>query len=121
MDRFLDENPGHYKPVTLPHDVDMGVGGVLKLYYHHLIQTETGHVEVEGKSYDVEPEVVAMLKSILFAGVCRIQERASACREVFLHTLHSTNKQEFLSSLELDSTNYYTIAINKAIQEVWSA
>lgn len=119
MSRVLDGNPGQYKPVTIPNEADMGVGGVIKLYYRHLIQDSIGVIEVEGCRREVPPEVVAMLKSILYAGVCRIEDRAAACRKVFLAALNTNDTAQFIQSFDPTDTDPYVIAIYAAIKEVW--
>lgn len=121
-ERVLDDIPPEYRPTTLTVDINCGVrGSIAQGYQSNLSDESVGIIYVEGKEFRTSPEVVAMLKAILYAGCCYIEERAKACREVFEKTLFSKTKEEFLGKLEDNPNNPFVAEVNKAVKEVWQA
>lgn len=117
----MNSRPGQYNPITLGAKVDLGVGGnIIDLYHEQLDPNATEGLVIAGSStLKTEPECVAMLKAILQAGCCRIEERAEACRQVFTTCVTATSKQDFISRFVPDPDNPFVDAIHDAIRKEW--
>lgn len=117
----MNSQPSQYTPVTLGAKIDLGVGGnIIELYRDLLDTTATeGKIIVGDTVLTTEPECVAMLKAILQAGCCRIEERAAACREVVVPCITTQSKEEFVAAFKDNPDNPFVAAIHKAIREEW--
>lgn len=117
----LNQRPDQYVPagVSGP-DFDLGVGGnIRQLYKTFLDGSEKGVIITDTGTREVAPEVVAMLKAILQAGCCRIEERATACRTVFNQCLPANDKQEFVGLFDEDTKDQWLKAIYTAVKKEW--
>lgn len=121
---MLNRAPEPYVPVTLGIDQSMGVGYAVKIGYEDFLDKDstTGVIEFpDGRSVSTTPCVVAMLKAILIAGCCRIEERSDACRVVFEACNTATSETEFLRlASAINSDNPFVSDIVSSIREVWA-
>lgn len=114
--------PDRCVPTTIGGDADFGVGGDVRTLYHNYLCFDTqGKIVVDGGAVrTVPPEVVAMLKAVLHAGCCRIEERATACRDVFNACVMASSKEDFVSRLEdTGNTDPFYTAIQEAVKREW--
>lgn len=121
---MLNRVPEPYVPVTLGMDQSMGVGYTVKIGYEDFLDkdSETGTIEFpDEKTVTTTPRVVAMLKAILIAGCCRIEERSNACSTVFEACNTATSEEEFLKMADaIHSDNPFVSDIVSSIREVWA-
>ena len=117
--RVLNEIPNEYKPQTLNTPITFGVGGTIQQIYPTYPLTGKGTIYKDDKCVSVDAEVVAMLKAILFAGCCRIEERAKACKTVFDQCLHSIDRESFMAKFDDSIEDPFVQDIYRAIREVW--
>ncbi len=122
MSRFLDCVPDSYRFTKLASEQNLGLYGNVKQFYHtYLDETaEVGVIRVGDRAFNVDPRCVAMLKAVLFAGCCRIEERAAACKKVFDKCVTASTVELFLERLrELAEGDEWVADIAKAAEEEW--
>ena len=122
MQRFLDAPPDSFRFTRLETEQDFGLYGAVKsAYAEHLDESaEVGILRVGNTALPVDPRCVAMLKAVLTAGCCLIEERAVACRKVFGKCVVCPTPNEFLPTLkELASGDVWIKDIYRAAEEAW--
>lgn len=83
-ERVLDEPVGEYRPRTMGAVLDLGTASTFKEYYSKNLLSVPGKVVIGSAEIATAPEVTAVLRALLYTGCCRIEERSSACRDVFM-------------------------------------
>lgn len=122
MSRYLDCAPDMFHYTKLASEQSLGLYGTVKQFYHtYLDETaEVGVIRVGDQSFNVDPRCVAMLKAVLFAGCCRIEERADACRKVFEKCVTAPTTDLFMERLqEMAKGNEWISDIVKVAEEEW--
>ncbi len=123
MSRFLDCSPESFRYTKLDSKENLGLYGTVKQLYHTYLdeEAEVGVIRVGDKSFNVDPRCVAMLKAVLFAGCCRIEERADACRQVFDKCVTAPTVDLFKERLEkLAADNEWVGDVYKVASEEWA-
>lgn len=116
----MNSRPEQYVPQSYGGNFDLGVGGnIRQLYASYLDVSTPGVITVDSVTRNVEPQVVAMLKAILQAGCCRIEERAMACKKVFDQCLRANTREEFVSMFDDSTKDEFIQAIYKAVRKEW--
>ena len=122
MSNLLNEQPRQYVPIALNLEDSFGLLGSIKSFYRvHLdMGAPYGKILTDEGSVTIPVECIAMLKAILCAGCCKIEERAEACRKAFDACVLSESKEEFLSNLEaINQDDPWVNEIYKAVKELW--
>lgn len=116
----MNSRPEQYVPQSYGGNFDLGVGGnIRQLYASYLDVSTPGIITVDSVTRTVEPHVVAMLKAILQAGCCRIEERAIACKQVFDQCLKASTREEFVSMFDNSTQDEFVQSIYKAVRKEW--
>ena len=117
----LNSRPEPYKVKTSGLGEELGLAAAVKNFYKSSLTDEPkGTVIIRGVERSVEPELVAMLRAILAAGICKFEERATACRKVFLSIAAYDTKSEVLNAIATDSDDAFVNEVYRAIKEVWA-
>ena len=122
MSRYLDCAPEMFHFTKLATEQSLGLYGTVRQMYSSYFDSEAdvGNIVVDGQNFAVAPECVAMLKAVLFAGCCRIEERAAACKKVFDKCVSATTKEDFLDRLTtMAESDQWVNEIFKAAKEEW--
>lgn len=117
----MNSRPERYNLITLGGEFNLGLEGNIRQLYHSYLDTSQPGKIIGDTTREVEPEVVAMLKSILQAGCCRIEERSIACRTVFKQCLNASTKEDFINAFTPDTEDKFVQAIYKAVKKEWYA
>lgn len=123
MARFLDSPPEMFRFTKLAVEQELGLKGTVKEQYetYHNPADTVGHIKVGDSSMEVAPECVAMLKAILSAGCCLVEERALGCRKAFDNCVLCKTKADFLSKLgTLAQDDIWVNDIYQAAKEEWA-
>lgn len=119
--RHLDKVP---KPIGLTSVKNIEVCGCAKefqvLYNSNYVAENAGlsHIDLNSIVKDCDYVVYVALKSLIMLGITKNEERALACREVFMRILQSQQnyiKAEDMFKALLDCNNYYSETISKAV------
>lgn len=123
MPRYLDTVPETFRFSKLASETDLGLRGAVKEAYaeYFMPNEEYGIIKVGDKQLVISEKCLAMLKAVLKAGCCLIEERAAACRKVFDACIIRPTPEEFLSTLrELAEGDVWVTEILKAVEEEWA-
>lgn len=122
--RHLDKVP---KPINLVSVKKIEVCGCAKefavLYNSNYIAENAGlsHIELNNVHKDCDYEVYVTLKSLIMLGITKNEERAIACRDLFMGILQSHPSyisRECMFRALIFLTEYYAIAIAGAIKDL---
>ena len=123
MPRFLDCAPEMFRFTKLAAEQDLGLYGAVRSYYDECLDetAEAGIIRIGDNSLPIERECMAMLKAVLKAGCCLIEERAVACRKVFDSCVICPTREEFLPKLKsLSDGDVWIAEIYRAAKEAWA-
>jgi len=81
--QIYDGTLKEHRVKTFNPDFKVGMAAAVKEYYEKNLGTVPGVLSVGSVTIETTPKVMAALKAVLYAGCCRIELRAAACREVF--------------------------------------
>ena len=71
-ERFLDEPVSEYKPKSIGKMFDLGTASTLREYYKQNLLNVPGRLAVGTAEITTTPEVMAILRALLYTGCCRI-------------------------------------------------
>ena len=120
-ERFLDEPVGEYKIKTIGAKFDLGTASTLREYYKQNLLEVPGRLVVGSAEISTSPEVMAILRALLYTGCCRIEERALACREVFTRACKAgtyIGKDELLATFVDEDPNPFVPVLQDTIREL---
>lgn len=123
-ERFLDSPVTEYRPKSIGAKFDLGAASTLCEYYKKNLLDVPGRIVVGNTEITTTPEVMAVLRAVLYTGCCRIEERSVACREVFTRACQvGTNigAEELLSTFVSESDNPFVKVIQDTIKELLEA
>lgn len=123
MPRYLDTIPETFRFTKLATENDLGLHGAVKEAYaeYYMENVEAGVIKIGDQELAVSEKCLAMLKAVLKAGCCLIEERAVACRKVFDTCVVCPTPEEFLTALrELAEGDVWITEIRKAVEEEWT-
>ena len=123
-ERFLAEPVSGYKPKSIGKKFDLCTSSTLREYYKQNLLNVPGRIVVGTAEITTTPEVMAVLRALLYTGCCRIEERSVACREVFTRACQvGTNigAEELLSTFVSESDNPFVKVIQDTIKELLEA
>lgn len=110
-----------YKPLTLAEDRMFGTSSDFKEHYKKNLVDEEGIIKIGDNTIRTSPKAMAVLKALLFTGCCYIEDRASACRQIFVDACTSglyIDVGDILNSACIDSKNPFTQVLMDTIKEV---
>lgn len=120
-ERFLDGPVCEYKPKTVGTKLNLGTSSTLREYYSKYLLDVPGSIIVGSVKITTSPEVMAVLKAVLYTGCCRIEERSYACREVFMRACKGGQHlgiSELISTFEEHPTNPFVTVVQDTIKEL---
>lgn len=120
-ERRLDINPGEYRMQTIGTDMSFGVGDALRQVYKEMLGTECGRIVTDSTEIHTSPEVIAILRALLYVGCCRNELRSEACRKVFQRACivgDYVGSRELIATFEEDDSNPFVPVIQDAIKEL---
>lgn len=123
MPRFLDCAPDIFRYTKLATEQDLGLYGAIQSAYAESLDesAEAGIITIGDQHLPVERECLAMLKAVLKAGCCLIEERAVACRKVFDQCVVCPTRADFLPKLQgLAEGDVWITEIYRAAKEAWA-
>jgi hypothetical protein len=116
-----DGNIKPYRLETIKPYERFGLAHALKKFYKDYLTQEPGKIVIGTNTIQADPEVLAIMKAILLAGCCKIEERAIACGEVFRRVCTAgtyLDKATILTVLESESTNTFVPVLQETIKEI---
>lgn len=120
-ERFLDEPVTEYKPKSVGVKFDLGTAAAMREHYRNNLLEVPGRIVVGSSVITTTPEVMAVLRALLYTGCCRIEERSLACREIFTRACKVGSyigTQELLSTFEDGADNPFVPVIQETIKEL---
>lgn len=117
----LNEPVGEYSLKYLGAKLECGTAADLKRFYTENLGAEPGKIVVGEAAITTTPEVIALLRALLYTGCCRIKERSDACREIFLRAckggLH-LGTDELLATFVQESENPFVPVVQDTMKEI---
>lgn len=92
--RHLDDVPKPLKLVSVKQPEVCGIATEFKVLYNQNYKpTDDGcaEIKIQGKSRECDYSVYAIMKSLVMLGINKNEERAIACRDLFMQILHIPN------------------------------
>lgn len=123
-ERFLDEPVSGYRPKSIGAKFDLGTASTLREYYKKNLLDVPGRIVVGSAEITTTPEVMAVLRALLYTGCCRIEERSLACREVFTRACKVGSyigTPELISTFEENPENPFIRVIQDTLRELLEA
>lgn len=110
-----------YKPTKVSEECTYGTASDFKRYYTDNLKEEEGELYIQGTVIRTSPKAMAILKSLLNTGCCYIEERAKACREIFLKSCTTgeyVDENAIVSAFCASMDNPFVQVLHEAILEV---
>lgn len=120
-ERFLDDPVTEYKPKSAGVKFDLGTAAAMREHYRNNLLEVPGRIVVGSSVITTTPEVMAVLRALLYTGCCRIEDRSLACREVFTRACKVGSfigTQELLSTFEERPSNPFMQVLQETIKEL---
>lgn len=120
-ERFLDEPVSEYKPKSIGKMFDLGTASTLREYYKQNLLNVPGRLAVGTAEITTTPEVMAILRALLYTGCCRIEARSLACREVFTRACKAganIGSAELIATFEKDPSDPFVAVLQDTIREL---
>lgn len=120
-ERFLDEPVSEYKPKSIGKMFDLGTASALREHYKQNLLNVPGRLVVGTAEITTTPEVMVILRALLYTGCCRIEARSLACREVFTRACKAganIGSAELIATFEKDPSDPFVAVLQDTIREL---
>lgn len=110
-----------YKPTKVSEECTYGTASDFKRYYTDNLKEREGELCIQGTVIHTSPKAMAILKSLLYTGCCYIEDRAKACREIFLKSCTAgayIDEKVIVSAFCANMDNQFVQVLHEAILEV---